>query len=91
MTSINLGWIGIGALIILGSSTVAWDMFRFARSDRVLKFMYGDQLRFRRELHMKPADPFAFRRGTRAGFMIASAWGLAGVAVGVGLIVGKGF
>jgi hypothetical protein len=88
---IDVAWTGIGILVTLAGAAVCWLMLTLARSDRVLDFMYRDNSRMRARLHGKPADPVVYRRGLRAGFAFAALWGVAGVCVGIGLIVAKGF
>ena len=89
--TVSAGWIGIGILIAVAGVGVCWWMLTLARSNRVLDSIYTNNSRFRTTAHLKPKDPTRFRRGLRVGLGFAALWGIAGVCIGIGLIVTKGF
>ena len=91
LAATNFTWIGIGLLVLAVSTSICGLMLNLSRSEKVQRFMYKDHLRFQRFFHLKIVDYAAFRRGIRVGFGIAAAWGLAGVIIGVGLVIVRGF
>jgi hypothetical protein len=87
MVMVSWSKLGPGAATTAISAIVVYVMVRLARSQTVHDFMYRDNTRARRVFGIRAADKSQFTEGIVVGFFFAGLLGIAGIVVGISLVI----